>query len=314
MIVHKSKAYQGEHEAIVDEKLWEQVQFKLKENACGSSRRKRHQYPSLLIGKVFDGEGRAMTPSHAQRAKMRYRYYVTRPDEVDGTPAWRVNAHDLERLICDRIAEEIAEPSLPQTLCQSDELDARSLEQALAKADFLAANLRSGTSDKKAGLIDALVDRINLAETDVTVQLNKFCLMDTLNLPECPNEAPAISICIPAIKVRRGHQLRLIIPGENTTHNKPLQRDPKLIALIAEALAARKLIEGNPERSIANIAEENGRCRTRLGNLIRIACLAPDIVQSIVEGRQPPLLNAKMLTRNPLPIDWAAQRKLLGIV
>lgn len=314
MIVHKGKAYQGEHEAIVDEHLWEQVQFKLKENACGSSRRKRHQYPSLLVGKVFDGEGRAMTPSHAQRGRKRYRYYVTRPEEVDGSAAWRVNAHDLERLICDRMAEEIAEPVLPQRLCQSEELDARSLEQALAKADLLAANLRSGTSDKQADLIDALVDRINLAETDIMVQLNKAGLMDALDLPECPHEAPAISICIPAVKVRRGHQLRLIIPGENTVRNTPAQRDPKLIALVAEALAARKLIEDNPQRSIASIAEENGRCRTRLGNLIRISCLAPDIVRSIVEGRQSSSLSAKTLTRNPLPIDWAAQRKLLGIV
>lgn len=314
MIVHKGKAYEGEHAPIVDEELWEQVQFKLKENACGSSRRNRHQYPSLLVGKVFDGEARAMTPSHAQRGKKRYRYYVTRPEEVDGSPAWRVNAHDLERLICDRIAEKIAERTLPQTLCQSEELDARSLEQALVKADLLAANLRSGTGDKKAGIIDALVDRINLDETDIPVQLNKAGLMDALNLPECPNEAPPITICIPAVKVRRGHQLRLIVLGENTARNKPVQRDPKLIALIAEALAARKLIEDNPDQSIASIAKENGRCRTRLGNLIRISCLAPDIVQSIVEGRQPSSLNGKSLTSNTLPINWAAQRKLLVIV
>ena len=219
----------------------------------------------------------------------------------------------MERLICDRLAEEIAEPALPQTLSNSEELGARSLEQALVKADLLAANLRSGTSEKKAGLIDALVDRINLAETDITVQLQKAGLMDVLYLPKPTSEPTLISISIPAVKVRRGHQLRLIVPGENSAHNKPLQRDPKLIALIAEALAARKLIEANPERSIASIAEENGRCRTRLGNLVRISCLAPDIVQSIVEGRQPSSLSAKTLTRIPLPIDWAAQRKLLGI-
>ncbi|MEO9461362.1 MAG: recombinase family protein [Marinomonas sp.] len=313
MIVHKGSAYDGEHDPIVDEDLWEQVQANLKENACGSSRRKRHQYPSLLVGKLFDGEGRAMTPSHAQRGKKRYRYYVTRPEEVEGSPAWRVNAYDLERLICDRMAEEIAEPALPQTLCQSEELDARSLEQALAKADLLTANLRSGTSDKKAGLIDALVDRINLAETDITVQLNKADLMDALILPECQNDAPPISICIPAVKVRRGHQLRLIIPAENTRRNTLVQRDPKLILLLSEALAARKLIEDNSDQSIASIAEKNGRCRTRLGHLVRICCLAPDIVQSIVEGRQPSSLSAKTLARMTLPTDWNDQRKVLGI-
>ena len=314
MIVHKGRAYDGEHEAIVDEDLWGRVQAMLADNACGPSRRKRHQYPSLLVGKVFDAEARAMTPSHAQRGKKRYRYYVTRPAEVDGNPAWRVNAHDLERLICDRLAEEIAELALPQNLRQSEELDARSLEQTLAKADLLSANLRSGTGDKKAGLIDALVDRVDLAETDITVQLNQAGLMDALNLPGFTSEPTPISICIPAVKVRRGHQLRLIVPGEITKRNKPVQRDPKLIALIADALAARKLIEENPNLSIASIAEENGRCRTRLGNLIRISCLAPDIVQSIVEGKQPSSLSAKTFTRNPLPNDWAAQRKFLGFI
>ena len=313
MIVHKGKAYDGEHKAIIDEDLWEQVQAKLKGNACGSSRRKRHQYPSLLVGKVFDGEGRAMTPSHAQRGKKRYRYYVTRPEEVDGNPAWRVNAYDLERLICDRMAEEITAQSLPQKLSQSEELDARSLEQALAKADLLAANLRSGTSDKKAGLIDALVDRINLAENDIIIQLNTAGLMDALYLAQSTSVPTPISICIPAVKVRRGHQLRLIVPGENSPRSKSAQRDPKLIALIADAMAARKLIAVNPERSIASIAEVNGRCRTRLGNLIRISCLAPDIIQSIVEGRQPSSLNAKTLTRKTLPIDWIEQRKVLDI-
>ena len=97
MIVHKAKAYAGEHKAIVDEDLWDRVQIKLAKNACGSSRRKRHQHPSLLIGKVFDGEGRRMTSSHAKRGRKRYRYYVTRSEEVDGSEACRVNAHDLEQ-------------------------------------------------------------------------------------------------------------------------------------------------------------------------------------------------------------------------
>ncbi|MEP0393138.1 MAG: hypothetical protein ABJ205_00175 [Erythrobacter sp.] len=146
-----------------------------------------------------------------------------------------------------------------------DGLDARWLEQALAKANLLVANLRSGTGDKKAGLINALVDRTNLTETDITVQLNKAGLMDALILPQGQNDAPPISICIPAVKVRLGHQLRFIIPGKDPERSTLAQRDPKLIALIAEALAARKLIEESPERSIASIAEENGRCRTRLG-------------------------------------------------
>lgn len=46
-----------------------------------------------------------MTPSHATRPGLRYRYYVARPDLIDGTPAWRVSANDLESLVCNRLAE-----------------------------------------------------------------------------------------------------------------------------------------------------------------------------------------------------------------
>lgn len=211
------------------------------------------------------------------------------------------------------MAVEIAKPALPQSLSQSAELDARSLEQALANADLLAAHLRSGTSEKKAGLIESLVKRINLSEVEVTVQLDTAALIKLLGLPEPEDRLAPMTIRIPAMKVRRD-QLRLIVPGKNPALNKPAQRDPKLVALIAGALAARKLVEDNPERSIANLAAAQGRSRTRLGNLVRISCLAPDIVQSIVEGRQPSSLNAKTLTKQTLPIDWAGQRKLLGLV
>jgi site-specific DNA recombinase len=47
---------------------------------------------------------------------------------------------------------------------------------------------------------------------------------------------------------------------------------------------------------------------------LRLPLLAPDIVTSIVHGKNPPQLTAKKLMRVALqiPIDWTEQRKLLG--
>src|SRR3546814_4118955 len=70
---------------MVPAALWEAVQDKLKASASGTSRRIRAQQPSLLTGRIFDGEGRVMTPSHANKAGRRYRYYVTRPDQLAGS-------------------------------------------------------------------------------------------------------------------------------------------------------------------------------------------------------------------------------------
>ena len=52
----------------------------------------------------------------------------------------------------------------------------------------------------------------------------------------------------------------------------------------------------------------------RVSRLIRLAFLAPAIVESIAEGRQPPELTAQFLStgRGDLPLSWSAQEKLLG--
>ena len=44
---------------------------------------------------------------------------------------------------------------------------------------------------------------------------------------------------------------------------------------------------------------------------LRFAYLAPDIVEAIVEGRQPRILTVKLLLR-AIPLDWADQRTAFG--
>ena len=51
-----------------------------------------------------------------------------------------------------------------------------------------------------------------------------------------------------------------------------------------------------------------------VSRLLRLSSLAPDIITAIVNGKNPPQLTAKKLMRLALeiPVDWTAQRKLLG--
>jgi site-specific DNA recombinase len=46
---------------------------------------------------------------------------------------------------------------------------------------------------------------------------------------------------------------------------------------------------------------------------LRLAFLAPDIVEAIVAGRQPPGISVRKLTNDSqLPSDWVEQRRLLN--
>jgi len=314
MIVHKDKAYPGEHEAIVDKGLWDRVQAQLASNASGPSHRRKVKDPSLLIGLLCDGEGRAMTPSHTSKKTRRYRYYVTRPDQIDATPAWRVSAPDLEKLICEQLASRLATAGFILDLVGDQDIDATALQQAADKADLKAAELRNGKAEQKIAILHAMIARIDLHEERIEVILGRVRLLATLGIDVTPDptEEEIPTLVIPAVRVRRGHQLRLIIPGpEHDT--PPARRDQRLIKLVADALEARELVLTHPDTSMAALAAEHGRCRTRLSKLVALSCLAPDIVQRIVEGRQPETLTSRSIMAQPLPDDWAEQRKLLGV-
>src|SRR5438477_5577765 len=56
-IVHKDQHYPGEHEPIIDQDLWQEVQAKLAINAVERSTDEKSANPSLLAGLLYDGEG-----------------------------------------------------------------------------------------------------------------------------------------------------------------------------------------------------------------------------------------------------------------
>src|SRR6266496_4025831 len=76
-ITHKGKSYPGEHPAIIDQPLWDEVQAVLAQNRVERATGVRTKYPSLLGGFVFDATGERLTPTHAVKKGTRYRYYVS---------------------------------------------------------------------------------------------------------------------------------------------------------------------------------------------------------------------------------------------
>ncbi len=77
-VVYRGEVHRGEHEPILDRDLFDAVQERLREEVV---RRKGTQpssaSPALLTGMLFDDRGNRMTPSHANKKGVRYRYYVS---------------------------------------------------------------------------------------------------------------------------------------------------------------------------------------------------------------------------------------------
>ena len=60
------------------------------------------------------------------------------------------------------------------------------------------------------------------------------------------------------------------------------------------------------------IAQRHTLSEPHVRRLLRFAYLAPDIVEAIVEGRQPRTLTVKLLLQG-IPLDWSDQRAAFGL-
>jgi site-specific DNA recombinase len=310
-IGHKGARYPGQHEAILDRETWDNVQDQLRAGA--PEQRGRATGPrSPLIGKLFDEAGHRLTPSHATKAGRRYRYYVSRP-LVTGTTeqapgGWRIPASQLENLIATEAATMLAEPGAIAAVLETAGLEPEKVPAALAMADRFRDDL--GCDAARGEALAAVVNRIELSPIRLRVILSAAALVPTN--PEAVDAKQAVLVRDVSLRIkRRGIEMRLVIEGAATS---PRKADPILLKEIRRAHRCLEALVSGRVRSVAELATVEGISDRYVSSLLPLAFLAPDIVEAIASGRQPPELTAHRLIRTvDLPIAWAAQKQLLGI-
>jgi hypothetical protein len=120
-------------------------------------------------------------------------------------------------------------------------------------------------------------------------------------------EVDTLTIRIPMRLQRRGGR-KLIMAPEGATMPTPKPRpDETLIKALVRAHRWRRQIESGRAKSVTDLAEQEGVTDAYVCRLLPLTCIAPDIVEAILDGRQPkgPRL-AELLGNGPL--DWNEQR------
>jgi hypothetical protein len=87
--------------------------------------------------------------------------------------------------------------------------------------------------------------------------------------------------------------------------------DRTLIKALARAWRWQTLLDEGVYGSIAEMADKEGINRSYLSRTIRLSLLAPDIVDTILNGTQPATLQLSDL-EGPFSIDWVQQRAAFG--
>src|ERR1700720_550291 len=111
----KGEILKGEPPALVDQFLLEAVQAKKSEPVAGH-KAARMKSEALLIGRIFDDRGNRMSPSHARKGGVKYRYYLSSAllqGMAGGAGSVRrVPAADIEALVVRSVREHL-KPVVP---------------------------------------------------------------------------------------------------------------------------------------------------------------------------------------------------------
>ena len=325
-ITHNSKSYPGEHPAIIEQPLWDEVQAMLAQNRLERASGARAKHPSLLAGLVFDESGGRLTPTYAVKKGTRYRYYVStglligaKKEHSNGR---RIPAGNLEGLVIDRLRAFFADPRAVVDAID-DELGGGSRQRQLIERGRQAGEeLGAQASDKVKSILMTFACRvvINLDRIDIKISRRRLASLLTgqsMDLPmqedRCTDhDANDVVTLVVAARLKRvGREVRMLI--ENSRDQTAT--DLSLLRIIARAHDIQARLVHDTDLTVHDVARDENISAAYIYTLLRLPWLAPDITAAIVNGRQPPHLNAKKLMRHAsrLLADWSEQRTLFGL-
>jgi hypothetical protein len=124
-------------------------------------------------------------------------------------------------------------------------------------------------------------------------------------------ELDTLTIRIPMRLQRRGGRKLIMTPEGGAEPTPKPRRDETLIKALVRAHRWRREIESGRAKSITDLAEQERVTVAYVCRLLPLTCLAPDIVEAVLDGRQPKGLRlAEMLGSNPS--RWDEQRVRWG--
>ena len=320
-IVHKDKSYPGEHEAIINEALWSEVQAILTENRTDRMIGTAEKQVSLLSGILFDARGERMTPTHATKNNTRYRYYVSRSllaGKVKHS-GQRIPAASLEALVIGRIHNWLGDRTAMLDIIQSHTSDAaiqkrlmNGLEKCVATWSELKADDIRKFMLSIAARIQAHVDRIDVTLNPINLP-RWFGQMDCDAQPSATSQndidAGFVTLTVPIRLKRVGNEMKMIISDGSL----PATPDPSLVRALVRAYVIRERIFTDKSLTLEEVAKLENIVPSYATRLFRLTLLAPDIVSAVLSGKHPPELTArKLLDDTRLPLDWNEQRRNLG--
>jgi DNA invertase Pin-like site-specific DNA recombinase len=286
-VTYKDEILPGEQPAIMERVLFDEVQQRLTDQWTTKCK-VRNASDHLLTGLLFDDAGHRMVPTHATKANLRYRYYVSMPHlhgeskTASVGSVSRVPAADIEDVVV------------------------KSLEAYLIAQKEEPAFGAAHVSNREAILQH--VARIDVWKDRLTIRLRSA---DEEEISEVADD-PSLSVPWQKPPSRRAREI-LLPHGVPKAEVRPtrIERRARVVSAIARGRDWLDEILSGAVTDVEQIASRQ-KCSARQVNMtISLAFLAPDLVRAAVEGRLPRGIGVERL--RDAPAQWSHQFEALGL-
>src|SRR6266567_801164 len=286
-VKYKNEILPGEQPSIMDRALFDAVRQKsLAQWSHRTIVRSKSDHP--LAGLLFDDAGHRMVPTHATKAGVRYRYYVSTPflhgeaKTASAGSVSRVPAADIEVAVVKYLNEHLA-----------------------ARRD------ESTTSAVR------LEDRDDLAQlvAGVVVHRNRLIVRFKSDHADEGSDSPDDqSITIPWQKPPSKRSRQILLPHNASRSDVRPEQFDRRARLVSAIARGRRWLDDVVSGRVTTVAQlcTREKCSVRQVNMtISLAFLAPNLIKAAVEGRLPRGIGIERL-RDP-PTEWGRQFETLGL-
>ncbi|MDX1950285.1 MAG: recombinase family protein, partial [Rickettsiales bacterium] len=321
-ISHKGEIYEGEHQAIIDEKTWNLAQNQAQGKIANKQRTSiKTQNTTLLKGLMFDVEGFAISPTYSKKKGKIYRYYVSQKAVKKGFDKCQIKnipAEEIESIVLYQVRQILTSTKMMMKVYgniikEYPQLSQDEFKNLIENFDGIWDELFPAEQQK---ILQLLINKITVYTDKVEIEFLPLGIIDFANRvgggvqisKETNNIYEPYKLTIPVNFVHGKGQKFLITPSgqEYQAPSKPAY-DNSMIKAICRAFEWQAQINKGKYRTAKEIAEAEGLSRSYVSDVLRLNLLSPEIINAIITGKQPRSLTLLSLM-NKFPLSWEEQK------
>ena len=327
-VEHKGKLYDGLHQAIISEEIWDKAKEILNRNNKKEQPNRlflpnsRLNGAPLLKGLIYCGIcGCHMTPTYTKRRNLRYRYYYCTAKAIgnnEDCKVSRVSATEVENVVVNRILKILNRPEfIKSVLAQSaEQLPENVVINSFRQIEKIWDQL---FPPEQARIIHLLIKSVEVKPEGLNLKIFKSGislltkeLNDLAMEDEVKSDEETLTIFLPLDIKRRGGTAMILVPKDVPLEELSKNFDDRMIKTIARAQSWKAMLDQKKVPSLSEVARIEKLSSSYVSRIFDLNFLSPKIIKKIMDGVQPRSLKLQDLISGKIPCLWEEQEQIWG--